>query len=320
METKKEISVDEIKLDGSLYVSDIPHIRSKLTTSNIMLDLIIAMVPAIIASVYFFGLRSIAVIGVSVISAVLSEYIFTKVMKKECTIKDLSAVVTGILLAFNLPVSMPLPMVAFGSVFAIIIVKELFGGLGSNFMNPALAARAVLMMSWPEAMTNFTGPMTDMVATATPLSGGEAVSIANAFFGNMPGSLGEVSKICLLIGAAYLLFKGIIRLTIPVTYIAATAVTLLICGVPVNELLMHILTGGLILGAFFMATDYVTAPVSKKAQVIFAIGCGVLTAVIRVFGSMPEGVSFSILIMNVITPFLEKVMVPKPFGVGGAKK
>lgn len=313
-------NVEELKLDDALYVSEIPHIRSKESTSRIMIDVIIAMVPAILASVYFFGMRSIAVIGVSVISAVLSEYIYNKIMKKNNTVKDYSAIVTGILLAFNVPVSIPLPMVAFGSFFAIIVVKQLFGGLGSNFMNPALAARALLMMSWPEEMTNFTAPMSDMVATATPLSGGEAVSLMDAFIGKMPGSLGEVSALCLLIGVVYLLIRKVITLRIPVTYILSTVITLFICGVPANELLMHVLSGGLILGAFFMATDYVSAPVSKKAQIVFAIGCGVLTAVIRVFGSMPEGVSFSILVMNVVTPFLEKVMMPKPFGLEGAKK
>ena len=311
-------NVEKTNIDDFLVVSATPHIRSSITNSKIMLDVIIALIPALIAGVYFFGIRALLMVLISVGTAVLSEYVFQKITKKPITVMDFSAVVTGILLAFNVPSSLPYYMIIFGSIFAIIVVKQLFGGLGSNFMNPALAARAALMASWPKEMASFVAPGPDAVTIATPLSGGE-VSLMDAFIGNMPGTIGEVSAICLLIGAAYLIIRKIINIRIPLVYILSTALFLLLFGTPANELLNQVLYGGLLLGALFMATDYVTAPVSKNGQIIFALGCGLITAAIRVFGALPEGVSYSILVMNVASPLIEKLTTPKVYGRGGRK-
>lgn len=230
---------------------------------------------------------------------------------------NLSAVVTGILLAFNLPANAPWWVAVFGAGFAIIIVKECFGGIGSNFMNPALAARAALVASWPGIMSNYDVP--NIISGATPLAimkngGGSLPSIFNMLIGKIGGSLGETSAILLLIGAAYLLYRKVIEWKIPTFYIATTCVMLLILGVDASKLIYHVLGGGLILGAFFMATDYSSSPVTPKGKIVFAIGCGILTALIRVKGGMPEGVSYSILLMNVATPLIEKFTRPKVFG------
>lgn len=317
---EKKIKDQEVidNLEGKLEVSAIPHLRDSITSSKVMLDVIIALMPALIAGVYFFRMRALLLCLVSVGSCVLSEYAFQKLTKRPVTIGDLSAVVTGLLLAFNVPVTMPFYMVIFGGIFAIIITKQLFGGIGANFMNPALAARAALMASWPKEMANYVAPGPDAVSIATPLAGGE-VNLMDAFLGNMGGCIGEVSALALLIGGIYLLVKKVIHIRIPLTYILTTVVFLFIFGVPAEELLNHVLIGGLLLGAIFMATDYVTAPVSKKGQIIFAIGCGLITAAIRVFGSLPEGVSYSILVMNCATPLIEKLTTPKPFGRGGKR-
>ena len=242
-----------------------------------------------------------------------------KVFKKEVTIKDLSAVVTGILLAFNLPSGVAWYIPIFGSVFAIVIVKQLFGGIGHNFMNPALAGRAALVSSWPAAMTTFIAPRAiDATTAATPLalmeSGGTLPSVMDMFMGNIPGSLGETSALLLLIGAAYLLYKGVIDLKIPVIYIGTTVAMLFVLGVEPGLLIYHVLGGGLILGAFFMATDYASVPVSSNGKIIFAVGAGLLTAIIRIKGGYPEGVSYSILLMNVATPVIERYTAPKLFG------
>lgn len=315
-----------------LVVSSSPHIRSKETVSRIMLDVVIALVPAMIGSVYFFGLNALKLILISVASAVVCEAIIQKLFKKEVTIKDFSAVITGILLAFNLPANAPWWIPVFGSAFAIIVVKQLFGGLGSNFMNPALAARAVLLASWPNIMSNFTLPGADAVTGATPLAimkfgaadatasatvaqaGSELPSLFDMFIGNIGGAIGETSALLLLIGALYLLIRRVIDWKTPVFYIATTAIMLLVLGVPTDELMYHILGGGLILGAFFMATDYASAPVTPVGQIIFGIGAGILTALIRVKGGFPEGVSYSILLMNVASPLIEKFTAPKIFG------
>ena len=244
------------------------------------------------------------------------EALTQKVFKKPIQIGDLSAVVTGILLAFNLPANAPWWVAVFGSAFAIIIVKECFGGIGSNFMNPALAARAALVASWPGIMSEYVNP--DLVVTATPLAlmekGSMPPSIQRMFLGDIAGSLGETSALLLLIGAAYLLIKQIIDWRIPVAYLVSTAAMLLVLGVSPDMLIYHILGGGLILGAFFMATDYSSSPVTKKGRIIFGIGCGILTALIRVKGGMPEGVSYSILLMNIATPIIERFTKPKVFG------
>ena len=317
-----------------LFVGSSPHLRSEATVSTVMRDVVIALIPTLLAGIYFFGLRALLVTLVSVFFAVGSEFVYEKLTHKPITIKDFSAVITGMLIAFNVPVTIPYWMVALGSMFAIIIVKQLYGGLGMNFMNPALAARAALMASFPTAMANYAAPNTtisnlinsstysslDASTFATPLSKGTQVNFLEAFLGVRGGCIGEVSTICLLIGAGYLLYRGVIQLRIPLVFISTTAVVLALTGTPVANLPVQLLMGGLILGAFFMATDYVSAPVNRKAQIFFAMGCGIITALIRNFGSLPEGVSYSILFMNIFTPLLEKYCVPKVFGEGRVKK
>lgn len=310
----KTDSLEEI---NKLSVTSGPHIKSNESVKRVMLDVIIAMVPAMIGSVYFFGLSALKLILVSVASALVFEAGIQKLFKKEIRIWDLSAVVTGILLAFNLPANAPWWIAVFGAGFAIIIVKECFGGLGSNFMNPALAARAALVASWPGIMATYVRP--DGITGATPLAimksgSGSLPKIIDMLIGNIGGSLGETSAMLLLIGAAYLLLRKVIEWRIPTFYILSTTVMLFILKVDVSNLIYHVLGGGLILGAFFMATDYSSSPVTPKGKVIFAIGAGVLTALIRVKGGMPEGVSYSILLMNVATPIIEKFTRPKVFG------
>lgn len=239
--------------------------------------------------------------------------------KRPVTVYDLSAVVTGMILALNLPVTFPLWKAALGAVFAIVVVKQFFGGLGSNFMNPALAARAMLFASFGKEMSNFTKPLTDMVSQATPLAGGEIPSNLDLFLGNVGGSIGEVSKLAILIGACYLLVRRVIDIKIPLIYILTTFVLSFIFEKSLDGAIFQILAGGLIFGAFFMATDYATTPINPLGQIIFAIGCGVLTTIIRQFGGYPEGVSFSIIIMNICVPLIEKYTMRKTFGTGGSK-
>lgn len=306
-----------LRNSGDYFVSLAPHIRSNDTVQRIMLDVLIALVPAAIASVYFFGLYSLAIMAVSVVACVLSEYVFQKLMKKPIQVKDLSAVVTGILLAFNVPAGAPLWMVAFGGVFAIIIVKECFGGIGGNFMNPALAARVMLMASWPQQMTAYVQP--DGMTGATPLQilkegGGNLPSLMDMLTGNIGGVIGETCAIALILGGIYLLVRKVIDWKTPVIYIVSTAIFLLLFGVKVDLLAYEILGGGLLLGAIFMATDYSSSPMNAKGKIIFALGAGLITAVIRAKGGMPEGVSYSILLMNVCTPLIDKFTVGEAYG------
>ncbi|MBQ8015246.1 MAG: RnfABCDGE type electron transport complex subunit D [Clostridia bacterium] len=318
-------------VDGKkLVVSASPHLRTKDTTTRIMLDVIIALVPALIASVVIFGPRALAVTATTVISAVLSEFVARKVMKRHNTIGDLSAVVTGLILAFNLPVSIPLWMAAVGSFFAIVVVKQFFGGIGQNFANPAITARIVLLISFGQAMGNWTAPLswkTDAVSTATPLAilGGETAqelpSLLDMFLGVRGGSLGETCSVALIAGGIYLIARKVISWKIPVAYIGTVAVIMLIAGKFDLEFLAYqLMGGGLLLGAFFMATDYSTSPIKSNAKIVFGIGCGLLTCVIRLFASLPEGVSFAILIMNLLVPHIETIMAPKPFGTVKEKK
>lgn len=310
-------------MDNMLMASSSPHIRSEETVQRIMLDVIIALMPAAIGSIYHFGFDAFKLIMISVISAVGSEAIIQKVFKKPITINDLSAVVTGMLLAFNLPSTAPWWLPVVGSAFAIIVVKQFFGGLGSNFMNPALAARVMLLVSWPTIMTNFAAPRTwgvDAVSEATPLAilsntaNGTLPELKDMFLGNIPGCLGETSALLLIIGGIYLIVRGVINWRIPVCYIGTTAVMLLLLGVGIDYLPYHLFAGGLMLGAIFMATDYASSPVTPMGQIIFGIGAGALTALIRVKGGYPEGVSYSILLMNIATPIIEKFTKPKVFG------
>lgn len=320
-------------MDNKFIVSYSPHVRGKDSVAGTMLDVIIALMPALIGGVYFFGFRALAVCVVSVLTCVLSEYLWEKLTGKAVTIGDFSAVVTGLLLAFVLPPSIPYYMVVAGGVFAIIVTKMFFGGIGQNFVNPALAARGFLLASWPVAMTSFVAPMTklnlfssnaDAVTSATPLAfvkgneGAVAAEYADLFFGKVPGCIGEVSALLLLIGGAYLLIKKVIRPIIPFTYIITVGIFGLMFdgGFFAGDFLYHVLSGGVILGGFFMATDYVTSPTTGKGQFVYALGAGIITGVIRLYGGYPEGVTYAILIMNIITPIIDKYLKPRVFGTG----
>lgn len=306
-----------------LNVSSSPHVRSKVSTKNIMYDVAIAMVPALIWGVMQYGLYSLIIVAATVASCVLSEYVFETIMKKPITIGDGSALVTGMILGLNMPPTIPVWIPCLGGVFAIIIVKQLYGGLGQNWMNPALAARCFLLISFAGPMTQFTDPATDAVASATPLAvmkaGGEA-NWMDLFIGKIPGTIGEISAIALLIGAAYLLVKKVISIRIPGTYILTFAIFAFIFGrQDMNYVLAQVCGGGLIFGAFFMATDYVTSPITPKGQIIFGICLGILTGLFRIFGGSAEGVSYAIIFCNMLVPLIEKVTLPTAFGKGGKK-
>lgn len=316
-------------MENKYIMSSSPHIHTNLTTTKIMLDVIIALLPSAVMGVFFFGFRAALVMAVAVASAIASEWIFEKITKRRNTIGDLSAAVTGILLALNMPAHIPLWMTAVGAAFAIIIVKQMFGGLGKNFVNPALAARCFMLIAWTGAMTAFHEPFTDAVSSATPLAlmkdGANGLpSLLQCFIGIKAGTIGEVSAIALIIGFIYLLIKRVVSIKIPFAYILSFAVLTFFFGREAMNgeyLAYQLLTGGLLLGAFFMATDYTTTPTTSKGMVIFGIGCGVLTFLIRQFGGYPEGVSFSILLMNLASPLIERFTVPKSFGNrGGARR
>ena len=323
-----------IILMEKMFVSSSPHIHTNSTVQRIMLDVLIALCPAAAAGIVFFGINSALVILTAIASCIASEWIFEKIVHRKSTVGDLSAVVTGLLLALNLPASIPLWMVVIGSAFSIIVVKQLYGGLGKNFLNPALAGRCFMLIAWAGAMTSFTAPAfsPDAVSSATPLAimknGAEGTlpSLLNAFLGVKGGSLGETSGLALLLGFIYLLIRRVVDIKIPLCYILTFVLLTFLFGKngeydKLYFVLMQVLSGGLLLGAFFMATDYVTTPSTKLGQIIFGIGCGLLTFVIRTFGGYPEGVSFSILLMNVASPLIESATVPKPFGyIGGKKK
>ena len=314
--------------DKKLTVSASPHVRSAQTVSGIMLNVIIALIPALAASVWLFGLRVLLVCAVTVSVSVLSEYIARKVMKRHNTIGDLSAVVTGLILAFNLPVSIPLWMAAIGSVIAIVVAKQFFGGIGQNFVNPAIAGRIILMVSFPTAMTTWTAPFAykstqGTITTATPLAAEESElpSLLEMFLGMRGGSLGETCAAALIIGGLYLIIRKIISPSIPLSFIGTVAVIMLIAGKgDLSFVAYQLLSGGLMLGAFFMATDYASSPINFKGKIIFGIGCGIITSMIRLFGSLPEGVSFAIILMNILVPHIENLTTPKPFGTAKEKK
>ncbi|MEZ3428017.1 MAG: RnfABCDGE type electron transport complex subunit D [Lachnospiraceae bacterium] len=308
-------------MDDLLKVSSNPHIRSKVNTMGIMFAVVLALLPAAGFGIYNFGIRALFIILVTVASTVLTEFLFGLYKKKQ-TIGDLSAVVTGLLLALNLPVSIPWWAAAMGGVFAILIVKCLFGGLGQNFMNPALAARCFLLISFPALMTNFT---TDAYTGATPLAAlkaGEDVDILHMVIGKTAGTIGETSLIAIVIGACILLLLGIIDLRIPGSYIVTFVVFLIFFGghgINPAYLAAQLAGGGLMLGAFFMATDYVTRPITPKGQYLYGIVLGLLTGIFRVFGSNAEGVSYAIILGNLLVPLIEKITVPKAFGKGGGR-
>ena len=306
-----------------LLVSSAPHITGKDTTASLMRDLIIAMVPALVASTLFFRVQSLILTAVSVLACVAFEYLYEKMLKKPITVGDLSAAVTGILLAFNCPPTLPLWTVVVGAFFAIIIVKQLFGGLGYNFANPAIVARIILGLGYTGLMTSWTFPATfsgDAVASATPLAvyaAGGTVNYLDMFVGSTGGVLGETSALALLLGFVYLVVRKVISPTIPVTYVATVAVMAVVLGV---DPVVYVLGGGLLLGAIFMATDYVTSPYTEKGKIIFGIGLGLITVIIRRFGSMTEGVSYAILLMNLVVPYINKATRQKPLGAPKAVK
>ena len=306
-------------------VSSSPHVRAKDSTSRVMLYVIIALLPATLFGIWNFGMHALLLILVTIASCLASEWIFDKIVHKKNSLPDLSAVVTGLLLALNLPAGLPWWEAVIGSVFAIVIVKMMFGGLGQNFMNPALGGRCFLLIAFAADMTNFKSSKFEAYSGATPLAmirneGISSVNVMDMLTGKIPGTIGEVSVVALLIGAAYLVFKKVISLRIPLTYIVTVAVFVFIFGrQDLNFVLAHICGGGLIFGAFFMATDYVTSPITAKGQIVFGICLGILTGLFRIFGSGAEGVSYAIIFCNMLVPLIEKVTLPTAFGKGGKK-
>lgn len=310
-------------MDTTLIVSSSPHLHCGMNTRDIMRDVIIALIPALIASVWLFGPRALAVEAVCVAAALASEFLSRIVMKRPHTVGDLSCVVTGLLLAFNLPVTIPLWQAAFGAVVAIVVAKQMFGGLGQNFVNPALLGRIVLMGSFPAEMNDWSVPLSwlnsaDAVSAATPLADGATThEWWELLLGLRGGCLGETCGVALLLGGIYLVVRHVISPIIPLTYLGTVFVLTWVLG---ENPVTHLLSGGLMIGAIFMATDYATCPIHRGGKFVFAIGCGALTVLIRLYGSLPEGVSFAIVIMNILVPLIEKVTGPRPFGAKGVRK
>lgn len=306
-----------------LKVSSNPHIRSDVTTSSIMMTVVLALLPAAGFGIYNFGIRALFHIALTVGTAVLTEYLYDVLMKKPVTIGDWSAVVTGLLLAMNLPVAAPLWIGVLGAVFAILVVKMLFGGLGQNFMNPALGARCFLLISFTSIMTNFD---CDAYTGATPLAvlkESGSVDILSMFLGKTAGTIGETSMLCILIGACILLITGIIDLRIPGTYIVTFVLFVAVFGgygFDPAYLAAQLAGGGLMLGAFFMATDYATRPITKRGQYVYGALLGIMTGIFRLYSPSAEGVSYAIIISNLLVPLIEKVTLPKAFGKGGEKR
>lgn len=314
-----------------LHVSSSPHVRDKVNTGNIMLTVLIALLPSALFGVYNFGPHALMLILVSILCCVATEAVYEKIVHKKLTIQDYSAAVTGLLLALNLPPNAPWWIAVIGSAFAILVVKQLFGGLGQNIMNPALAARCFLLISFTGRMTDFAVPkgtwgnIADTVSGATPLAAlkaGESVNWVDLFFGNIQGTIGETSALAILIGAVILLVRGVIDLRIPLTYIGSFAIFVLLFGghgFDMNYLLCHLFGGGLMLGAWFMATDYVTTPITKKGQLVYGVCLGVFTGLFRIFGGSAEGVSYAIIFCNLLVPIIERFTMPVAFGKGGKK-
>lgn len=322
---------------GKIYnVSASPHIRSGATTSTIMRDVAIALLPACAFGVYQFGIRALLILLVSTLTCAVTEFLYLWLMKKQQEPYECSAIVTGMLIGMNMPATVPLWIPVVGSVFAILVVKQVFGGLGQNFMNPALGARCFLFLCYAERMNTFEIPRKvgnavfnygaaslDGISGATPLAAlkaGETINLFDAFFGFTGGVIGETSTAMLLLGAAYLVYRKVISLRIPLLYLLSFSVFVLLCGghgFDFYYLACELCTGGLMLGAFFMATDYVTSPITKGGQVIFGLLLGVLTGLFRIYGNNAEGVSYAIIIANLLVPLIEKMTMPRPFGKGG---
>ena len=308
-------------MSEKMNVSSNPHIRSNVTTRKIMAAVIIALLPTTGFGIYNFGWKALLVIVVTVGTAVLTEYLYG-LYRKKTTISDLSAVVTGLLLALNLPVGVPWWVGVMGAIFAILVVKMLFGGLGQNFMNPALGARCFLVISFPALMTNFA---CDAYSGATPLAvlkAGEAVNVQAMMIGNIAGTIGETSMVAIVLGASFLIWFGIIDLKVPGSYILSFVAFVVIFGgrgFDYNYIMAQLAGGGLMLGAFFMATDYVTRPITIKGQYVYGIFLGIMTGIFRIFGPGAEGVSYAIILGNLLVPLIEKVTMPKAFGRGGKR-
>ena len=312
-------------MEKLLNVSSSPHVRNKITTQNLMFDVAIAMIPASVYGVWQFGMHALLVLIATVVSCVLSEYVYEKLMKKPITVSDGSAVGTGMILALNMPPEIPVWIPFLGGIFAIIVVKQLYGGLGQNFMNPALAARCFLLISFAGFMNNFSSAKLgfDSMSGATPLAAmraGNDVDLMSLLVGRVPGTIGEVSVIALLIGAVYMIARKVISPRIPLIYIGTVAVFIfLFGGFDITYVAKEVCAGGLIFGAFFMATDYVTSPLSKTGQVVYGLFLGILTGIFRLWGASPEGVSYAIILGNLFVPLIEKVTLPKAFGKGAKK-
>ena len=307
-----------------LMITPSPHVKDSITTQDIMFTVLVGLFPALLAAVWYFGMRALIVTLVSVIACIAFEWLFNMVVKKDQTVKDLSAMVTGVILAFNLPSTIPLWMVVVGAFIAIVVVKCLFGGIGTNFANPAATARIFMLVSFATPMTTWTAPRgVDASATATPLSliaSGETdklPSLMQMFIGQRGGSMGETCAIAIILGGAFLLYKGIISWHIPASMLASVFVFALLFG---ENPLYAILSGGVMIGAFFMATDYSTSPVTDTGKIVFGIGIGFLTMVIRSFCSYPEGCSFAILLMNILVPHIDSLTMTKPFGAISVQK
>lgn len=325
---------------SKVVVTSSPHIKADDDTRSLMLDVCLALIPALAVAIFTFGFRALVITVATILSCVIFEMLYCKVVHKPSTIGDLSAVVTGILIAFNVPVAAPIWMPVIGGAFAIIVVKMLFGGIGKNFMNPALGARAFMMASWPALMTTWVQPhqsislfgnveVTDAISTSTPLSSLKNGALPNEslmdlFFGQHGGVIGETCALALLAGGAYLLYRKVITINIPAAYILTVAVLTFLFPMGgagrFEWMLTQVLSGGLMLGAIFMATDYVTSPVTPKGQIVFGIGCGLLTVFIRYFGGLPEGVSYSILIMNALVWMIDQKCWPRKFGYAEKKE
>ena len=301
----------------SLILSSAPHVRSKDNTQRLMLNVIISLLPCVAAGVYYFGLKAVLVLAVSVVSAVAAEYVWQFLGHKKIRVNDLSAVVTGLLLGLIIPPSSPWWMVMIGSFFAIIVVKQLFGGIGDNFLNPALAGRAVLLASWPALMTSGynVGKFADATSGATPLASG--ASMMDLLLGNCTGAIGETCKIAILLGFAYLLVTKTIRWEIPVITLASAALLGWLLG---TDPLTTVLSGGLLFGAVYMATDYVTTPMTSFARILYSVGIGIIVVLIRNYGSYPEGVTYAILLMNIAAPLFDRIPAQRIYGHTNAKK
>ncbi len=316
-----------------LLVTPSPHISHQDTSRGIMADVLIALLPAAVGGCFIFGWRPILVMLTCIVTAVLAEYLCCKIMKRPVSVGDLSAVVTGLILALNLPPAIPLWIAAIGSLVAIVVVKEMFGGLGHNFANPAITARIVMLVSFPAYMSTWTAPLgstseivssatspgetVDIMTSATPLSHtaleGGYYSYKQLLMGQIPGCIGETFSLLIILGGLYLILRRVITPTIPLSFVGTVALLSFLAG---DDPLYMILSGGLLFGAFFMATDYVTSPTGWKGQLVFGVGCGLITFVIRKFGSLPEGVSYAILIMNLFVYYIDKITLPKAFGEG----